>query len=205
MSTFLILVWVSNRHDTVPGEPTPRATRNGAACPAQTRRLDRTTCRRGSAAELAVSPGLAATRLKPSSPSAAALWHGEPPRLTKSRNHPAGSPPRRRPQTRRSYFSRRGPLASAIREAGCSTIARPSGQGNRDFAGEARWCVARRSTRGPAVQGCDSPSLDGPAPPAGGWGAPQPGRRATTAAWASLRGAETLPGWDTSAKPTQLS
>jgi hypothetical protein len=32
-------------------------------------------------------------------------------------------------------------------------------------------------------------------------GAPQPGRRATTAPWTSLRGAETLPGRDTSEAP----
>src|SRR5688500_10609175 len=90
--TLLVLpdsVLVSDRHETVPGEPTPRATRNGATWPAQTRRLDRTTCRRGSATELAVSPGLAETRLKQSSPSAAALWPDGPPRLTKLRDHPA--------------------------------------------------------------------------------------------------------------------
>jgi hypothetical protein len=59
-------------------------------------------------------------------------WHGGPPRLAKSRC----------PRLRDSRSSLLHPTGN------------PSGQGNRDFAGEARWCVARRSTRGPAVQGC---------------------------------------------------
>ena len=37
-------------------------------------------------------------------------------------------------------------------------------------AGEARWCVARRPSRGPAVQGCDRSGLAGPETLARGWG-----------------------------------
>jgi hypothetical protein len=86
-----------------------------------------------------------------------------------------------------------GVLASVIREAGCSIQLRNlSGQGTRDFAGEARWCVARRLTRGPAVQGWPIQAWTDRRP-LGGWGAPQPGRRATTAAWMSLREANPCP------------
>ena len=102
--TFPDSVWVAGHNETLPGEPARAGTWSGAACPAQTHRLDRTTRRLGSGAELAVSSGLAETRLKQSSPSAVALLHSGPPRLAKSRDHPAGSPTRRRPQTGRSLF-----------------------------------------------------------------------------------------------------
>ncbi|HET6673909.1 MAG TPA: hypothetical protein VFG71_01150, partial [Nitrospiraceae bacterium] len=111
---------------------------------------------------------LAETRLKQSSPSAASLWHGGPPRLAKSRC----------------------PLLHDSRSSLLHPTAKPSGQGSRDFAGEARRCVARRLTRGPAVQGCANPGLDGPETPRWGMGVPQPGRRATTAGQPNLRGAE---------------
>jgi hypothetical protein len=88
--TFPDSVRVSDRHETVPGEPALDATWDGAACPAQTLRLDRTTRRLGSAAELAVSPGLAETRLKQSSPSAAALVAR---RAASAREVPVPSPP----------------------------------------------------------------------------------------------------------------
>ena len=157
---------------TGPGEPTICATRHGAACPAQTRRLDRTTRRRPSAAELAVSSGLTETRLKQSSPSAVARGHGGAPRLAKSRNHPAGSPPRQRPQTRRSFFlALRTPRLRDSRRRLLHAPARPSVQGSRDFAGEARWCVVRRPTRGSAVQGCANPGLTDRRPPLGDGGA----------------------------------
>ena len=107
----------------------------------------------------------------------------------------------RKPDAR--YFSRRGPRARDSRSRLLHPTANPSRQGSRDFAGEVRWCVARRPTRGPAVQDCANPGLDGPETP-GGWGAPQPGRRATTTAWTSMRGAEPLPGWRHKWRTTQF-
>ena len=98
-------------------EPTRSATRNGAACSAQTRRLDRTTRRLGSAAELAVSPGLAETRLKQSSPSAAALWHGGSPRLAKSRC----------PRLRDSRSRLPHPTASPFGQGAATLQVRPAG------------------------------------------------------------------------------
>jgi hypothetical protein len=86
-----------------------------------------------------------------------------------------------------------GALASVIREAGCSI--------HREAV---RAEEPRLGRPGPLMCGCEDPREARPSgamtiqpgrigDPAGGWGAPQLGRRATTAAWASLRGAEALP------------
>ena len=88
----------------------------------------------------------------------------------------------RKPDARSS--SRRGPLASVIRDAGCSMPPRGRlGRGAATLQVRPADVCLRRPTRGPAVQGCDTPGLDGPETPAGGWG-----RRSRAAAPLQQRG-----------------
>jgi hypothetical protein len=109
-------VWVSGRHEEGPAEPPSCATR--IEQPALLRHVGSTALRvaAASAAELAVSPGRTETRLKQSSPSAAA------------------------PVARRTAPARevRRPRLGDSRSRPLHPPAKPSGQGNRDLAGEVR-------------------------------------------------------------------
>jgi hypothetical protein len=127
---------------TVPGEPTPCAIRNRAACPAQTRRLDRTTCRlRGHWAFTDSRPCANVRRLIH---RLAHLGCGTASLHASSDLGWNGC----------VWPWHQLPIRGAVADSSAVHVAHSSAIGVERIAAETCWCVERKTERGPTVDGC---------------------------------------------------